>query len=181
VRLAAARPALACICLCAFVVLLAGCGGGGSTTTTINRTVTETTQGGETSTTTATATTTSEAPARFVHQTAFQSPSGNIGCMIVAGSARCDIVKRAWSPPPHPASCPSEVDFGQGLEVGRSGVGRFVCAGDTARDPSAAKLPYGTASQAGGFVCVSRSDGMTCTSAADGHGFFISIQGYRIF
>ena len=171
---------MACICLCAFAVL-AGCGGGGSTTTTIDRTVTETTPSGDGSTTATTATATSEAPARFVHETAFQSPSGNIGCMIVAGSARCDIVKRAWSPPPRPASCPSEVDFGQGLEVGRSGSGRFVCAGDTTRDPSAAKLPYGTASQAGGFVCVSRADGITCTSAADGHGFFISIQGYRSF
>lgn len=173
----ATRLALACAGFGALAVL-AGCGGG-STTTTIDRTVTETTPGGGGSTTTAT--TTSEAPARFVHETAFQSPSGNIGCMIVGGSARCDIVKRTWSPPSRPASCPSEVDFGQGLEVGRSGAARFVCAGDTTRDRSTAKLPYGTASEVGGFVCVSRSGGMTCTSAADGHGFFISIQSYRVF
>lgn len=175
-----ARLVLAFACLCIFA-LLAGCGSGGSTTTTIDRTVTEKTPSGDGSTTATTAAATSEAPARFVHETAFQSPSGNIGCMIVAGSARCDIVKRAWSPPPHPASCSAEVDFGQGLEVGHSGAGRFVCAGDTTRDPGAVKLPYGTASQAGGFVCVSRTDGITCTSAADGHGFFISIQGYRSF
>ncbi|MBA3865004.1 MAG: hypothetical protein H0X42_01445 [Solirubrobacterales bacterium] len=109
----------------------------------------------------------------------FRSPSGNIGCMIFSGGVRCDIVKRSWSPPPRPASCPSQVDFGQGLEVGGGGRGTFVCAGDTVRNPSAAKLPYGTETSAAGINCVSRASGITCTNAG-GHGFFISIQGYRI-
>lgn len=125
--------------------------------------------------------TTSEAPTRTVSLSDFQSPTGNIGCMLIGGVARCDIVRRGWSPPRRPASCPDIVDFGQGLEVGTSGEGRFVCAGDTARDPSAAKLPYGTASSYGPFTCVSRATGMTCTDRASGHGFQISIQGYRIF
>jgi uncharacterized protein DUF6636 len=101
--------------------------------------------------------------------------------MIVGASARCDIVHRAWSPPPRPADCPTIVDFGQGLLVERSGNGRFVCAGDTARDPAAARLPYRTASQVEGFACVSASVGMTCTNRATGHGFFISVQSYRLF
>ena len=54
-----------------------------------------------------------------LHLTMFRSPSANIGCELVPGFARCDIAKRNWSPPPRPASCP--LDYGQGLEVGRSG------------------------------------------------------------
>jgi hypothetical protein len=67
-----------------------------------------------------------------LHLATFKSPSGNIGCMIVAGTARCDIRHRNWSPPPRPASCPHVVDYSQGLTVGASGPGRLVRAGDTA-------------------------------------------------
>jgi hypothetical protein len=115
-----------------------------------------------------------------VHEGAFQSPTGNIGCMIVGGTARCDIVKRSWSPPPRPSSCPRIVDYGQGVELGVAGAARFVCAGDTARDPVAPKLPYGTASEVAPFLCVSRSTGMSCSNRADGHGFTISIQTYEL-
>ena len=101
--------------------------------------------------------------------------------MIIAGTARCDIVKRHWSPPPRPHSCPPIVDFGQGLIVTRSGPGHLVCAGDTARDPSAKPLAYNSDTVVGSFRCASRSDGMTCTNTKTGHGFFIAIQGYRAF
>jgi len=100
---------------------------------------------------------------------------------VLDGTARCDINHRDWSPPPHPSSCPPVVDFGQGLEVGGTGSGQFVCAGDTAMDPSAAELAYGSASVEGAFRCVSATTGMTCTNTATGHGFFISIQSYRMF
>ncbi len=165
---------------------LAGCGR--STTTVIkNRTVTEGTSTESTaavttsSTTTSTAPVPSEPPTSFVHEETFQSPTGNIGCSMIGGIARCDIGKRDWSPPPRPSSCPSITDYGQGLEVSRSGPARVVCAGDTARDPSAPRLQYGTASQVGDFICVSRTSGVTCTDRFDGHGFLISIQSYRLF
>ncbi len=122
-----------------------------------------------------------QAPTRVLHLTAFQSPTGNIGCMLVDGLARCDIVRRSWSPPARPSNCPNIVDYGQGLEVGSSGPGRFVCAGDTARDITRPKLAYGTGAKAGGLLCLSATSGVTCTNEADGHGFFISLQGYRVF
>lgn len=177
--------ALALLCLTlAAALLAAGCGGGGSTTTVIERTVTETNgeavtvpngeesgegeegqqPGGET-----------------VHLSSFQSPSGNIGCVLLGGTARCDIAKRSWKPPARPPGCPDEVDFGQGLQVGREDEsGSFVCAGDTAMNPEAAKLAYGTDDRFGGFLCDSSSSGITCMNAG-GHGFFISIQAYRTF
>ena len=109
----------------------------------------------------------------------FRSPSANIGCELVAGFARCDIAKRNWSPPPRPANCP--LDYGQGLEVGRSGTGHLVCAGDTALNPQAMALGYGSSSRVDSITCASTTDGMTCTNNVTGHGFFISIQGYRTF
>ncbi|HEY1834972.1 MAG TPA: DUF6636 domain-containing protein [Solirubrobacteraceae bacterium] len=119
---------------------------------------------------------------QIIHESAFQTPSGNIGCQLIDGLARCDIEKRSWSPPPRPASCPNVVDFGQGLEVSAEGTAAgFVCAGDTARDPSSPKLAYGTGTQVGDFLCVSEEDGLSCRDTESGHGFFISIQSYRTF
>lgn len=121
-----------------------------------------------------------EAPTAVVHLQSFRSPSGNIGCVMFEGGARCDIRKREWSPPSRPASCPEQVDFGQGLSVEHTGEASVVCAGDTALDPSAAPLEYGEASELGGTQCISRSEGITCANHS-GHGFFISVQSYKLF
>jgi hypothetical protein len=121
-----------------------------------------------------------EEPKRVIHLQTFRTPSGNIGCSMFEGGARCDIRKRDWAPLPRPAKCPKEVAYGQGLTVGRSGQASFVCAGDTALDPSASSLAYGTASRVGGSECISRTDGVTCVNES-GHGFFISVQSYQVF
>jgi hypothetical protein len=119
-------------------------------------------------------------PQRIVHLQTSRSPSGNVGCEMIRGGARCDIRKRGWAPLPRPATCSKQVDYGQGLEVPPRGQASFVCAGDRALDPSAAALSYGTASRLGGSECISRSNGVTCVNEA-GHGFFISIQSYQVF
>ena len=101
--------------------------------------------------------------------------------MIIAGFARCDIQHRSWSPGPRPSTCPHIVDYGQGLDVGGAGVGRLVCAGDTVMVPTAPKLAYGRSTAVGGFRCVSYRTGMNCVDNTTGHGFFVSIQSYRVF
>lgn len=183
-----ARLVLA-VAAAALVLVLAACGGsdGGGHTTTVVHTVTaqaptdttptDTTPTTPTDTTPARTTTTepevvpTEPAGRTVHLGFFRSPSGNIGCVMAGGTARCDIRERTWSPPPRPSSCP--LDYGQGLIVGRSGPGRYVCAGDTALDPGAKPLAYDTASKVGSLTCVSRENGTRCTNPA-GHGFFMS-------
>lgn len=186
-----ARPYLILAAALAAALLVAGCGGGGETTTVIERTVTERAPAEEAppaesagdrgdGAASPAGAAGSEAPSRVRRLPSFRSPTGNIGCMLAGGLARCDIGDRKWTAP-RPAGCPEQVDYGQGLEVGRSGPGAVVCAGDTARDPSAAVLAYGTAASAGPFVCVSRRDGITCSNARNGHGFFISAQRYRTF
>ena len=160
-------------------------GGAGAKTTSGTRTTraTPTTAATttETTPTSGATTTTALSPTSTVHLTNFRSPTGNIGCVILDGTARCDIAKRLWKPPTRPAACPREVDFGQGVEVDSSGEGHLVCAGDAALDPTATPLAYGDGSVEGSFTCVSAITGMTCINRADRHGFFISRESYRIF
>jgi hypothetical protein len=192
----AAAPAFALAAFLVLAALIAGCGGG--STTTIERTVTEKVEvpakgeGGSGGEETAAAKEARAAetkvaeeeaaqPKRILHLKTFRTPSGNIGCAMYEGGARCDIRKRDWKPLPRPASCSRQVGYGQGLEVPAGGAqARFVCAGDTALDPGASSLAYGTASRVGGSECISRTDGITCVNRA-GHGFFISIQSYQVF
>jgi hypothetical protein len=171
--------------------LLAGCGGG-STTTVIQETTT--TVGDSSSTTTdSTSTTAAETTSTTSSTTAessggtgsaqslkaFQSPTGNIACVMTAKVARCDIAERDWSPPPHPSSCPNEVDFGQGIQLPASGAAQFVCAGDTTLNPQAPKLEYGSSSQVGSITCTSAESGMSCSNASGGS-FSISRQDYNL-
>jgi hypothetical protein len=178
------------VLLVVLAALVAGCGGGGSTTV-IERTVTEKVEappkgGGDQREVAAEEAGSKKSeeeaaqPQRIIHLEHFRTPSGNIGCVLSEGGARCDIRKRDWKPLPRPASCPSQVDYGQGLQVAHGGQASFVCAGDTALDPGLASLSYGTAARVGGSECISRSDGVTCVNQA-GHGFFISVQSYQVF
>ena len=101
----------------------------------------------------------------------FQSPSGNIGCAITKAGVRCDIRERSWEPPPKPPSC--EVDYGQGVTLGRRGPARFVCAGDTTLGVGP-ELAYGMAIRRGRFLCRSLVRGVRCLNRRNRHGFFIS-------
>jgi hypothetical protein len=103
----------------------------------------------------------------------FHSPSNNIRCVIEATElARCDITERDWTPPPMPKSCPG--DWGNGLQVGRRGNGRFTCANDAVS--GGRKLAYGESIKRGRFRCTSRKTGMRCVNVRNHHGFGLSRQ-----
>jgi len=185
------RPAAVLLAVLACAVALAACGND-TTTVTVDTTVTASTATDmtttepppttETTTTATTQTTSPDAPGpptATVARPFFRAPSSNIGCVIADGTARCDIRARSWGVPPRPSSC--NLDYGQGLTVGRSGSGTFVCAGDTALDPRNPVLPYGEDSRVGAVTCASREAGVTCTNADTGHGFFIARERYRLF
>jgi hypothetical protein len=109
----------------------------------------------------------------------FESPSGNIGCVIFGGGVRCDIRNHQWPTPPKPPSC--DVDYGQGVSVGRHNKAGFVCAGDTTFDPGARVLGYGERIRVKRFRCASKQKGMRCVNRRNGHGFFLSAQDVRLF
>lgn len=155
---------------------LAACGSDDERTVTETQTVTGTAPSA--AATAPTATSAEPAPGETVRLESFRSPTGNIGCQMIGGAARCDIERRDWSPPDRPAAC--DFDWGQGISVGAAGPAEFVCAGDTARDPAAPVLRYGQDSQVGELRCASRQDGVTCRNSA-GRGFFLARDRYRLF
>jgi hypothetical protein len=118
-------------------------------------------------------------PAASASLAGFRSPSGNIGCYVYGQGARCDIRNKDWEAPPTPPSC--ELDWGFGLTVDRHGRGNYVCAGDTAIDPSNPVLRYGDRITRGRFRCKSKQSGIRCTNRRNGHGFKISRQRAQLF
>jgi hypothetical protein len=110
--------------------------------------------------------------------TFFHSPSGNIRCVIDRTSfTRCDITGRDWSPPPKPKSC--DFDWGNTLELGLRGRGRFGCVSDAVS--GGRTLEFGQSIKRGRFRCRSRTTGMRCANVRNGHGFFLSRQRVRRF
>ena len=183
-RSPAPAPALAAL---AALALLAGCGSDTTSTETVTAaapTETASTTPETTSTATESSTTSTgeegSPPAADVQvskQTGFTSPTGNIGCVIDRRTVRCDISERDWQPPPRPAGCSDQVDFGQGISLDAGGSPAFVCAGDTTLgggDP----LPYGQSIAAGLLRCESEESGMSCRDIETGRGFTISKESY---
>jgi hypothetical protein len=108
------------------------------------------------------------APPAHAAPVMFESPSHNIGCYLAKSGARCDIRAHAWDPPPKPKSC--DLDWGNGLEVGRRGFGRWVCAGDTVLGGKRV-LGYRKSLRRGRFECTSFRNGVRCLNLRNHHGF----------
>lgn len=125
------------------------------------------------------------APAAAQDMVQFQSPSGNIHCLLFGGDgdwqgARCDILETttlSFARPP--ADC--DLDWGHAFEVGRGSLpAQPVCAGDTVASPDAPVLPYGASTSFAGITCTSETTGVTCTNAA-GRGFSLAKARQRVF
>jgi hypothetical protein len=109
----------------------------------------------------------------------FRTPSGNIGCVYstagIAGhmraSVRCDIRSGLKPRPARPRNC--DLDYGDSYEITTTGRAVIVCHGDTALDPHARVVAYGTTWRRGALVCNSKSVGLRCSNRS-GHGFFLS-------
>ena len=113
----------------------------------------------------------------------FQSPSGNIHCAIMTGedynAARCDLMEfTQLNYPDAPADC--DLDWGHAYEVGSTGEGTPICAGDTVASPDSSVLPYGQSLFKGEFKCSSEDTGITCTNP-EGHGFTVARRSQHMF
>ena len=122
------------------------------------------------------------APALADEYIGFQSPTGNIHCMLYKDGggtqARCDLKQLKKSYTKRPLGC--EQDWGSAFAVDRTGKGYLACVGDTVVDGSNPVLGYGKAVSLGGISCVSAKTGMTCTNA-DGHGFSVAKAKQKLF
>jgi hypothetical protein len=110
----------------------------------------------------------------------FQTPSGNIACVISGKGARCDIQQHSWPTPPNPPSC-LDLDYGNGAEIAKHGPGTYVCAGDTVFAPANPVLGYGDKIKKKRFKCASKQKGVRCVNKRNDHGFFISREEVRLF
>jgi hypothetical protein len=113
----------------------------------------------------------------------FQSPSRNIGCVLVDDThwfVRCDIAHHSWPTPRKPPGFCRELDYGSGLQLAASGRASFVCAGDTTLGAGRI-LAYGRQISGGPLRCTSLTTGMRCVSRRSGHGFLLSRSSARPF
>jgi len=124
---------------------------------------------------------TTAAPTRTVRLEQFQTPTKNIACAATGEDVRCDIEEKSWAPPPRPASCDRDLDWGNGFSILPSGTTTGNCATDTVLNKENPVLAYGEASTIGAITCVSRLDGLTCTHGRTKRGFFLSRDSYKQF
>lgn len=126
----------------------------------------------------------------------FQSPSGNIGCVMSAegdvASARCDIRDRTYAVPARPpigsGECPIGGGWGDSLSLTQGGAAVMHCHTDSAAPPPAEYqtvgdppiLNYGDSHTLGAITCNSESAGVTCTDTSTGHFFRISRDTYEL-
>jgi hypothetical protein len=118
------------------------------------------------------------APSASAKLVGFQSPNEKVGCYVSGQGARCDVRRTRWEAPPPPADC--ELDYGQGVVVGRHGPAEFVCAGDTTLDPDHDVLRRGFAVTAGRFKCKNRGENtIKCVNERTRAGFVVSRRAVR--
>jgi hypothetical protein len=109
---------------------------------------------------------------------AFQSPSGNIGCQYMREQLRCDMRKLGNKTPKRPSSC--DFDYGRAFGIGRDGVkGVRLCVSDFAGG-AGLKLKYGRTWKRGGFTCTIRESGVRCRNRLN-HGFELRLGRQRLF
>jgi hypothetical protein len=124
-------------------------------------------------------------PAAAEDYAEFQTPSGNIHCVMYgdnefgAPGARCDMIDLVQTYTDAPPDC--DLDYGSSFYIDtelRSGV--LSCHGDTIINPGMAKLGYGERISLSGITCLSERSGLTCRNDA-GHGFTLSRARQSLF
>jgi hypothetical protein len=127
-------------------------------------------------------------------QAEFQSPSGNIACILFGtslngpelGSAVCDIRDYTWAAPPLPADCRfphgpvfyltqrrDNQDAATIDQCGPGNTGIYLT-------PGLQTLDYGQTRSVGAITCDSEPSGMTCTDGSTGHFFRVSRESYEL-
>ena len=110
----------------------------------------------------------------------FVSPSGNVGCVISKRVVRCDVRRHVWDPPPRPAFCPLDIEWGNGLTVDRRGRGTYTCSTDSVFGGEAV-IGRDDAIRSGRFRCNVIRGGMRCVNLRNRHGFAVTRERARVF
>ena len=117
---------------------------------------------------------------------AFQSPSGNIACILNDTGAACQVHRHTYAVPApeqfangageycHLGGWGSEIDLEPGSPP------HFECVGGVLAVPPMPTLDYGQTRSAGTIACNSEPSGMTCTDSSTGHFFRLSGDSYQL-
>lgn len=109
----------------------------------------------------------------------FQSPSGNIYCLLDAGGVACDVHDYTYQPPP-PPECGKHLPWGNRFSLTPGQPAAIECHGDTLRLPGEQTLDYGQTISAGTITCASEPSGVRCTDRGSGHFFRVSRDSYEL-
>jgi hypothetical protein len=109
----------------------------------------------------------------------FQSPSGNIVCLLSNSSVACEISDYTYQLPP-PPPCAQHVAWGNRFTLEENKTPELTCHGDTLRIPGEPTLHYGHTVSGGTITCDSEPTEMKCTDANTGHYFRISRDSYDL-
>ena len=109
----------------------------------------------------------------------FQSPSGNIYCVLDSPGVACDISDFTYQPPP-PPECGKHLAWGNRFTLTPGRPAAIECHGDTLRIPGEPTLEYGQTISAGTLTCDSEPSGMKCTDSSTGHYFRVSRDSYDL-
>jgi hypothetical protein len=109
----------------------------------------------------------------------FQSPSGNIACLMGASDVACDVSDHTYPVPPGPP-CSQHLSWGDRFRLQVGEAAGMPCHGDTLRVPGEQTLNYGQTISAGSISCESQPTGMKCTDSGTGHFFRVSRDSYNL-
>jgi hypothetical protein len=116
---------------------------------------------------------------------AFQSPLGDIRCLIGTfvgpgddDFVYCEItVRPVWVAPPRPPDC--ALVWGSRFVLERGNAANFACYHQNLPAPQQV-LDYGQRRSVGTLICDSEPSGMTCTDTGTGNFFRVSRESYQL-
>jgi len=113
----------------------------------------------------------------------FQSPSGNIVCVMWVpdtGAAKvgCQAHQFSYAKPP-PGQC-NLGGWGSQIGLKQGDLPDFECVGGVLAVPPLSTLGYGQTHTVGVMTCGSEPAGVTCTDTGTGHHFRMSHDSYQL-
>jgi hypothetical protein len=112
----------------------------------------------------------------------FQTPSGNILCSVVDGTATCRVIDHTYALPPR-GDC-AEPGWGNSVWLSQGKAPFLPCdteqPGEYHGMPARMTLDYGQTQSAGTMSCDSEQSGVTCADSSTGHFFTVSRDTLRL-